>query len=590
MDGGVGNDVIAGDNAIVIRQLDALTTLVRKLAAALMYKADGSANVTADPQANPTGAARRDITLLDHAAGTAAGLFGNDLIAGGADDDTIFGQLGDDVIQGDSSVAKTVSATDASLANAATDGDDYIEGNGGADLIFGDLGQDDIVGGSSSLFGLTTIDMRPDGSDTIFGGSGQDVARNTLGNAAAADADMIVGDNGDILRLSDGSGGFRRFNYDTAKTIIPRAIDLLDYSPTAANIGAGDLIHGEAGDDSIHGASGNDTLFGEGQSDDLFGEQGDDWISGGSGDDGVLGDDGKIYTSRNGTAEPMYGIAATTQSSVTVSNGLVSATLNPTGQLAKSVDLEPFDKGGNDTVYGGLGNDSLHGGAGNDGISGAEALVEFYSNPSATPLIVFDAATGNFLGFVDSPSQASLIKINGHPLNFDAAEADGADVLFGDLDNDWLVGGRGTDYLYGGLGNDIHNLDDNLETSGNDTTSTEQDVAFGGGGRDTLLANSANDRLIDWVGEFNTYITPFAPFGTQTVNRQFLPALRDFLLAVSRSQGADQTRVGTGLATVARNGEPFGELGMVEQQDQLWGDQTGGPTDGQAGNKPGGKK
>ena len=33
-----------------------------------------------------------------------------------------------------------------------------------------------------------------------------------------------------------------------------------------------------------------------------------------------------------------------------------------------------------------------------------------------------------------------------------------------------------------------------------------------------------------------------------------------------------------------RNGEPFGELGLVLQQDALWGAQHGGPNDPQAGN------
>ena len=57
--------------------------------------------------------------------------------------------------------------------------------------------------------------------------------------------------------------------------------------------------------------TGNDVLFGEGQDDDLIGGYGNDWISGGTGQDGVLGDDGRIFTSRNGTAEPLYGVTAT---------------------------------------------------------------------------------------------------------------------------------------------------------------------------------------------------------------------------------------------------------------------------------------
>ena len=72
-------------------------------------------------------------------------------------------------------------------------------------MIFGNLGQDDIIGGSSNLFSLTTPDMRPDGADMIFGGAGTDIARNDMGdadgNGHARDADMILGDNGNIYRL-----------------------------------------------------------------------------------------------------------------------------------------------------------------------------------------------------------------------------------------------------------------------------------------------------------------------------------------------------------------------------------------------------
>ena len=88
----------------------------------------------------------------------------------------IFGQLGNDTIQGDGSI-DTRSGVErlgaprrdrrdrlgdagdhAVRSRPTTDGDDYIEGGGGDDVIFGNLGQDDIVGGSSDLF---TLDDAP---------------------------------------------------------------------------------------------------------------------------------------------------------------------------------------------------------------------------------------------------------------------------------------------------------------------------------------------------------------------------------------------------------------------------------------------
>jgi Ca2+-binding RTX toxin-like protein len=219
-----------------------------------------------------------------------------------------------------------------------------------------------------------------------------------------------------------------------------------------------------------------------------------------------------LLRSRNGKSEPLYGIAATTQSTLSSGALKISAILNPAGQLAKAVDLEPFDKGGADVIFGGLDNDSLHGGAGQDAISGAEALPAVYASPGPSDL-TFTGEKFDALNYA-----TPLNKIANHPLNFDATEADGADKLFGDIGNDWLVGGAGRDNLYGGFGNDILNTDDNLETSGVDAApGNGPDIAFGGGGRDILLANATTDRLIDWVGEYNNYYVPFNPFGQNTM-------------------------------------------------------------------------
>lgn len=121
-----------------------------------------------------------------------------------------------------------------------------------------------------------------------------------------------------------------------------------------------------------------------------------------------------------------------------------------------------------------------------------------------------------------------------------------------------------------------------------------------GAGLDILIGNTGGDRLIDWVGEYNSYIVPFSPFGIATVSRQVPPHLYDFLWAQAASDGVDITRtadIGTQNSTsrysnVAHlQAEPYGEMGMVTQKDHgLWQDQTGGPTDPQPGNIPGGRR
>ncbi len=105
-----------------------------------------------------------------------------------------------------------------------------------------------------------------------------------------------------------------------------------------------------------------------------------------------------------------------------------------------------------------------------------------------------------------------------------------------------------------------------------------------------LIANTGGDRLIDWAGEFNSFIVPFAPFGMATVSRALQPQIAEYLYALSAGDGADPTRAADTGSAAVRNGEPYGELGLVKQQDFDWHDQTGAPDDPQPGNIPGGRR
>jgi Ca2+-binding RTX toxin-like protein len=730
MDGGSGNDAMAGDNAIIWRRGDDLSPRFRALTTATIsiYTATNSTittNVGATAQSDPDDAVGRDIQLLDHSTTTPAGLFGNDVMAGGGDNDIMFGELGNDLMQGDGSLGatadsgpntQTIVTTDSgspdtsgtlyfNIPEATTDGNDYMEGNGGNDLMYGGLGQDDMIGGSSDLFGLTDPNpliarsLRPDGSDTIFGGAGIRIHRNDVGDPPSLghgrDADYIMGDNADVFRLvlggasgtdpNDPNDVFLKFAYDNygGLQIVPRAMKELDYTlggmdfnPTSAanDIGAADEIRGEDGDDTIFGMTGSDVLFGNAQDDDIVGGYGNDWISGGTGNDGVLGDDGLISTSRNGTAEPLYGIAATTQQTISTPGNMQLAVINPTGDLKKTFELVPFsfdttfngtsDEFPNnstntpfadDIIFGGLGDDSVHGGSGDDAISGAEALdradVPVYDasgNPIGVQHLGYSDVSltnlnpGNVLHFnpIDpslKPQQPGLAGRTGQfalydefdpfrkilltstgtlskdgtgsefLLNFNATEGpldtrwdktnnkptDGDDKIFGDNGNDWIVGGTGRDDMYGGWGNDLINADDDQTTNGglnnvpDGPQPSYEDRAFGGAGKDVLIANTGGDRLIDWVGEFNSYLVPFSTFGMATVSRTRQPFIDQFLYNLSAADGADPNQAVDFGTDSTRNGEPAGEMGLVNQHDIAYHAQTGPPSDPQAGNTPG---
>jgi Ca2+-binding RTX toxin-like protein len=685
---------------------------------------------------------------------TMFGELGNDLMQGDGMIDTVVptgAALSTTLTVTDSVPPSTGGTLYFRVPEQSTDGDDYMEGNGGSDTMYGGLGQDDMIGGSSSLYGLDPnvkqgSFLRPDSTDWMWGGAGVQVARGDQGYLLQAggsgtdpaglaaetpvaaergrDADHMLGDNGNIFRIvkagaTPGTTAYVRFQYDTAaytggsNPLVVRSMEWLDYTlggpdfdqnlltagvqtTQGGDNGAGDYIHGEAGNDVIHGMTGSDILFGDANDDDITGGYGHDWISGGTGRDGVIGDDGLIRTSLNSTTgEALFGVAGlkAVDPSTKDSNGDVldeviatpgtiqRAVINVTGELTKAMDLTPLSvdaswmavddefgyagqsaAGGapyaDDIIYGGLGSDWLHGGSGDDAISGAEALPVFYAAanagaPGAGTLGGSSVDAGNQLRFnpIDLVSNhtreragefalydeynplrqirvsttdgwsGDLVASGGSDfiLNFNENEGvlrasetvptngnnvivtgpvfdDGDDRIFGDTGNDWIVGGTGRDDVYGGWGNDLLNVDDDQTTNGGllndtpDTHSTYEDRAYGGAGRDVLIANTGGDRLIDWVGEWNSYLVPFAPFGMATVSRTLQPQLPEFLYALSRADGADPTIVADGNGTALRNGEPYGELGLVLQKDAAWQDQTGAPADPQAGNIPGGKR
>ena len=168
-------------------------------------------------------------------------------------------------------------------------------------------------------------------------------------------------------------------------------------------------------------------------------------------------------------------------------------------------------------------------------------------------------------------------------------------MIFGDLGNDWLVGGTGRDTLWGGWGNDLLNADDDLDDQRRPQRRARhppsyEDRAFGGAGRDVLIGNTGGDRLIDWVGEFNSYLVPFAPFGLGTVSRQVPPAPGSSSTPCPRPQGADPTLAQPTGATRRATASRTASSAWSRSRTTPWQDQTGGPRDPQPGNIPGGKR
>jgi Ca2+-binding RTX toxin-like protein len=441
---------------------------------------------------DPRGYTQYHIELLDHSDDIQANhteLFGNDYVAGGAGEDEIFGQLGNDVIQGDGKIgtdprtdltiivsegAPTAFAAyrdgttndDSSLVvtpsfESATDGDDYIEGNGGNDVVFGNLGQDDILGGSSDLYNLTAPEQRPDGNDLIFGGAGTDIARNDIGDATvdasgnvtvnpsghAIDADTIVGDNGRILRLV-GVSGVQVATTATGRPGIPAPAAISTSSTTTTpptpihtydrmwpevehlDYTPGGILYD---DRAAQDRGGADELHGESGDDVLYSQKGNDVLYGEGQDDDAIGGYGHDWISGGTGNDAVIGDDGRIMTSRNSTIG------EPLYGIAGLLANDPDPKNANGNVL-------------NEYIKTPGTIQEATNNVEGelkksvnlTPFSIDVGFSGQFDEFVGSgPKQNDplLHEDEGHYSD---------DIIYGGLGNDALHGGSGDDAISGG--------------------------------------------------------------------------------------------------------------------------------------------
>ena len=246
--GGVGQDVIAGDNARVTR------------------------TGVGHPLMTGRGLRRtRAVDLADEGLGTPAGVSGGDVILGGDDTDLVFGQRGND---------------DISLGGES----DYGEGGPGVDLVHGDAGDDDVVGGSFTpgVDASVKPEGQPDGGDVLAGDAGEDV---------------VLGDNGSVTRPAS-TGLSTTFvasasasQLTTNRVVAARSIAPYDLGDTPTATASGpDTITGDLGNDVLLGQGGNDRVDGGTEADYAEGGQDSDLVLGGEGDDDVVGGSSATFT------------------------------------------------------------------------------------------------------------------------------------------------------------------------------------------------------------------------------------------------------------------------------------------------------
>ncbi len=515
-------------------------------------------------------------------------------------------------------------------------GDDILWGMTGNDVIFGNSEDDDLVGGI--------------GVDYLLGGTGRD---GILGD------DGLILTSRNIAGLGEALHGVDPLNPDQGplkpnEEVDTRAINAIIETPGTIQRAVIN-VEGELNKSAQVFAFRTDDVelseadsFGKGWrfNDIIFGGLGQDFIHSGDGDDAVSGAEAlpTYYDGGNFGFEMVNDVLVAQQE-----NTNVDAPTGPAGfsdvadrpfwfvDDGLSAGFAPFNPGdilrfedrGNVSEFALY--DEFH--------PRRKIMLDVTDLAGAGPTVI--EAIDGYGGDQSNDWNGEVINFL---MNFDPAEGpfgydfidddaalptDGDDRVFGDLGNDWIVGGTGRDHMWGGRGDDMLNMDDDhdsgqggthphqpepdaLDNTQSDEYQAYADIAYGGAGRDVLILNTGADRAIDWVGEFNSYLVPFSPFGAFHISRTVQPQLPEFLYALSDSDGADvlartdpagiiQPSVPDAELYVdqklfdsrtdnpdpARNYEPFGELGLVLQPDRDWQDQTGAPSDPQPGNLQG---
>ena len=249
------NDVIVGDNASILRRGDSVSPRMRVLSEDedIIYDTSDLVQVTGDPQINPTMVAERnveerDVVLFNHSLATemtATETFGNDYIAGGHDDDVIFGQLGNDVIQGDGSVTME-------LAPAGSGTGHELETLDAVPLVVS------FDGSSNSVVDEETDTLNIPGHGLVTGQSvvyRQD-GTNVGGLMDGTTYEVTV--DGDVIRLTLRVKASR--DSDQLLDVIPSFELATDGDDYIEGNGGADVIFGNLGQDDIIG--GSSMLFG----------------------------------------------------------------------------------------------------------------------------------------------------------------------------------------------------------------------------------------------------------------------------------------------------------------------------------------
>ena len=380
-------------------------------------------------------------------------------------------------------------------------GNDTIQGNGGDDVLRGELGDDSLIGGS----GNDTLDGGA-GADTLLGGTGNDILIGGLGAdvmRGGAGNDTYYIDSSDVFDEIGGSG------FDTIASHLDIDLEALTGIGSFENarlLGHANLsARGNSLNNHISGNAGHNTLVGLGGDDTLLGGLGNDIFYAGTGADYMAGGDGNdtFYVDNIGDKTIEYA-----GQGYDIVSSSVNYFLWDHSQHIEELILNGFaniNGGGNglaNTITGNAGNNVLNGGGNADRMVGGLGNDTYYVDHAGDTTIEYanqgmDTVFSSVSYLLWNKSQhIENLTLTGTGNINDGGNAL-AKVITGNAGNNVLNGGGGADRMVGGQGNDTYYVDNagdmTVEVAGQGTDTVISSISFGLWTQNQFLENLTLD-------------------------------------------------------------------------------------------------
>jgi len=372
---------------------------------------------------------------------------GDDIVLGGAGNDTLYAGSGNVWVSGG-------------------EGGDAIYGGAGRDVLLGEEGNDVVTAGSGNTY--------------LSGGGGLDVLNGGSGNdtlVGGNDVDVLYGNDGNDMFIADADGGQTGDTYNGGN-----GSDTVSYERFTASVSM-DMWNGQGsgytsqyyGDgliaiENISGTNYNDVLYGndsgnvlKGLSGDdiIAGRPGDDILEGGAGADYLNGDAGNNTASYEGSSAGVY---------VDLYNG-VAIGGDATGDVFYNIQ-NLTGSAYADELHGGLYSDLVKSGLGDDWLDGTRANVvqtldggdgfdtldysacQFVASGATAAVSVVISATGGTVAYRDNDGYQSTQNL----ISIESVIGTQSNDVFqstGSVNLTW-DGGASHDVYYGGTGSDTY--------------------------------------------------------------------------------------------------------------------------------------